>query len=466
MAKILFFDPPQRTDIYLKTNVSIGALSYPSLTLATLAGNLARGHDVRIIDLDLVGDFYGYILKEIGTFHPDIVAASALTPTYFVIRNIMRKIKEKYPHIKTIVGGAHVTALPDEAAKDGCFDIIVLGEGDTVIPELLSAHDAKDVAGIIYKDPSSAKFVRTADRKLAEDLNSLPYPSWGLFSLDKYKHSRLSSRRNPVGLMETSRGCAFQCNFCNKLIFGTAHRVKEPGRVVDEMEYMLKCGFKEIHIADDSFTQKIDRAKEVCAEIIRRRLKFPWSLLNGVRADMVDLEFFKLAKRAGCWQVGFGIESGDQDVLNAVNKKIKLPQVEHAVSAAKKAGVDTLGFFILGLSGETEKSMRRTIKFAKRLPLSIAKFDLCIPYPGTPYYNDLKSTGRIKSEDWSKYNVHQLESPLFEHPNLSWTMINSYYKKAFRQFYLRPNYILRRFARSLAMGDLLYDIRYFFKSKW
>ncbi len=444
MAKILFFDPPERLDVYLKTNVSIGALSYPSLTLATLAGNLSNGHDVRILDLDLVSDFYGYLFEEIKNFQPDIIAASALTPTYFTVRDIIRKIKEKYPRIKTAVGGAHVTALPEEAAKEGCFDIIATGEGDTVIPELLSS----------------------SERKLTHDMNSMPYPSWELFTLNKYKHSRLSSRRNPVGLIETSRGCAFQCNFCNKLIFGTEHRIKEPKRVVDEMEYMLKCGFKEIHVADDSFTQKIERAKEVCAEIIRRDLKFPWSLLNGIRVDMVDLEFFKMAKRAGCWQAGFGIESGDQDVLDKVNKGIKLSQIKNAADIAKKAGVDTLGFFILGLSGETEASMARTIEFAKSLPLSIAKFNICIPYPGTPYYNELKSAGRIRSENWSKYNCHQIEEPLFDHPNLSWATIDIYYKKAFREFYLRLPYILSRFTRSLAMGDLIYDICYFFRSKW
>ena len=466
MARILFLDPPERMDVYRKTNVSIGAPSYPSLTLATLAGNLISGHNVKIVDLDLVSHFYARLFAEINSFKPDIIAASALTPTYFIVRNIMRKIKEKYSGIKTVIGGPHVTALPEEAIKEGCFDIIAIGEGDTALPELLSPSGVKNVAGIMYRELSSGKMIRTPGRKPAHDLNSLPYPSWGLFTLNKYKHSRLSSRRNPVGLIETSRGCAFQCSFCNKLIFGSEHRVKDPKRAVDEMEYMLKCGFKEVHIADDSFTQRIDWAKEVCVEIIRRNLKFPWSLLNGVRVDTVDREFFKLAKRAGCWQVGFGIESGDQDVLNKVNKKIKLSQVKNAVKYAGEARVDTLGFFILGLPGETERSMKSTIKFAKSLPLSMAKFDLCIPYPGTPYYKELKLAGRIRSEDWSKYNCHQIEEPLFDHPNLPWATINIYYKKAFREFYLRWNYILRRFIRSLVMGDLIYDICYFFRSKW
>ena len=294
----------------------------------------------------------------------------------------------------------------------------------------------------------------------------MPYPAWHLFDISKYKNSRLSSRKNPVGLIETSRGCAAQCNFCNKLTFGSRLRTKNPKRVVDEMEYMLRCGFKEIHIADDSFTQDIVRAKEVCREILRRGLKFPWALINGIRVNMVDSEFLSLARKAGCWLVGFGIETGDQEVLNRINKKITIEQIENAVRLTKKAGLDTFGFFIFALAGETEESMKRTIALAKRLPLDIAKVDICVPYPGTPYYQELEAEGRIKSYDWSKYICHQTESPLFDHPNLAWAKIEYYYKKLFREFYLRPSYFLRRFAKSLKRNDLFYDIQYFMKTKW
>jgi len=208
------------------------------------------------------------------------------------------------------------------------------------------------------------------------------------------------------------------------------------------------------------------RAKEVCLEILRRKLKFPWASLNGIRADKVDFDFLKLAKRSGCWQVGFGIETGDQDILDRINKKLTLSQVENAVSLANKAGINTFGFFIFGLPGETEASMEKTIEFAKSLPLDIAKFDICIPYPGTPYYKELMAENRIKSFDWSRYVCHQTKDALFEHSNLDWEVLEAYYKKAFKEFYLRPAYIYRRFRRSLIMGDLLYDAFYFLRCKW
>lgn len=464
MAKVLLFSSPFRENIYFSTNIKVGTPSYPNLTLATLAGNLIEDHQVKIVDLDLVPDYVQALMTAIMDFNPDIVASSAKTPEYPAVKDIMVKIKKKYPGVKTIIGGVHATAMTEEVASEKCFDYVAVGEGDTVIPELLSASNPKKVQGLVFKDKKNGKLIYTSKRGLIGDINKLPFPAWRLFDLSKYKNSRLSSRKNPVGHIETSRGCSYHCNFCNKLTFGTVYRVKKPQRVVDEMEYMLACGFKEIHITDDSFTQNIVRAKEVCREIIRRKLKFPWSLINGVRVNLVDAEFFRLAKAAGCWQVGFGIETGNQKVLDMINKQITLNQIRMAVRMANNAGIDTFGFFIFGLAGETEKTMRETIDFAKSLPLDTAKFDVCTPYPGTRYFQELNSEGRIKSKDWSKYNVHQTKELLFDHPNLSWKQISNYYHKAFREFYLRPGFILRRLIKSLRRGDLYYDLLYLIKS--
>lgn len=463
MAKILFFVSPTRKSIYFDTNIKVGAPSYPNLTLATLAGNLTTHNKVKIVDLDFYKNYHTVLLNTIKIFKPDVVATSAKTTEYLSAKLLMTAVKNKYPKIKTIIGGVHVTAMPYEAMGDGCFDVIALGESDTTIPEILAAKFLKSIPGIAYKD-KSGKIIFTKPRDMIQDINTLPFPAWNLFNIKAYKNSRLSSRKNPVGHIETSRGCSYQCNFCSKLTFGTFYRVKTPKRVVDEMEYMLKCGFEEIHITDDSFTQNITRAKEVCREIIRRNLKFPWSLINGVRVNLVDNEFFQLAKKAGCWQVGFGVETGDQRVLNRVNKKITLTQIKKAIHLAKSAGIDTFGFFIFGLSGETENSMKKTVNFAKSLPLSTAKFDICIPYPGTRYYEELNTQGRIISYDWSKYNVHQSKEQLFKHSTVSWERLSYYYKRGFREFYFRPNYFAQRFVRDIKMGDLFYDLFYLLKS--
>ncbi|MBI4845295.1 MAG: cobalamin B12-binding domain-containing protein [Candidatus Omnitrophica bacterium] len=466
MAKILFFNPPARQNVYIKTNVKVGAPSYPSLTLATLAAYLVKENAVKIIDLDLLSAPFHEFFEEIRLFNPDIICSTATTPNYTALEKLMSSVKKENSGIKTIVGGVHVTARPEEAYQAGCFDIIVLGEADRVIAELIKSTFNKKIPGVIFKEDSAEKIKSVGRRPLIEDLDELEYPAWHLFDIKKYKNSRLSSRKNPVGHIETSRGCAFECNFCSKLTFGMRYRVKNPQRVVDEMEYMLKCGFKEIHIADDSFTQDIKRAKEVCREIIKRGLKFPWSLINGIRVNMLDPEFLSLARQAGCWQTGFGIETGNQEVLEKISKKTTVSQIEKAVKMVHESGIETFGFFIFALSGETEKSMQDTIDLAKRLPLDTAKFDICVPYPGTRYFDELESSGNILSKDWSKYICHQVDDPLYKHQNLSWQTISRSYKKAVREFYLRPSYVLRRFIRSIRKGDFIFDILYFLQTRW
>jgi len=409
-----------------------------------------------VVDLDLVVDAWTELKRQVRYFRPEVVVVSAKTPVYPMAVELMSKLKNAYPKITVIIGGVHATICQEEVLGEGCFDVVVVGEADFALETILAKKDLSRFKGRVFRDKKSP----------IKNLDDLPLPAWGLFDLKRYENSRLSCRKNPAGLMETSRGCAYRCNFCCKDIFGTAYRMKSVKRVVDEMEYMLECGFREIHIADDSFTQDIDRAKKICLEIVRRGLKFPWSLINGIRVNFTDREFFRLAKEAGCWQTGFGIESGDQKVLDGVSKGTRLSQIRKAVRLAEEEGIETFGFFILGLLGETERSMGKTIEFAKSLPLSTAKFDLCIPYPGTGYYKLLASQGRILSRDWGEYRLHQIEKPLFEHENLDWETIGRYYKKAFRGFYLRPAYVWRRLKRDLQKGDLFYDLDYLLKSRW
>jgi len=466
MSKVLFFNPPWREYVYNNTNIKTGAPSYPNLTLATLAGSIDKHHEVEIIDLDIINNYYDSLFIKIREFKPDLIAASAKTPEYPIVEEIMTLIKKNYPQVRTIIGGVHATTRPYDLVEKECFDIVAIGEGDNVINEILSEQSIDDVKGLFFKNKISNKIVYTGNRSLIENINLLPFPNWKLFDLSKYKNSRLSSRQNPVGHIETSRGCSFHCNFCNKLTFGTVYREKKPKRVVDEMEYMLSCGFKEIHIADDSFTQNIQRAKEICKEIISRKLIFSWSLINGIRVDKIDKEFLLLAKKAGCWQIGLGIESGDQNILNTINKKTSLRQIINAVNLIKESKIESFGFFIFGLSGETEETMKKTISFAKKLPLDTAKFDICIPYPGTQYYEELDANNLIISHNWQDYSVHQITNQIFSHPNLSWDNIVYYYKRGYREFYFRPLYILKRFIRDIKMGDILYEIKYLLTSRW
>jgi|SRR3989344_1334869 len=462
MKKILLINPSWRQHAYLKTKVKEATLSQPVLSLATIAAPLLPKHKVKILDLDLYenNDILQSVLNE---FNPDYVGITGTTPFYNEMINISETIKNFNKNITVIVGGVHANALPDDFINKESVDIIVVGEGDFILNEIISKK-IKDVKGVIWKHKN--KIIRNPSRPFIEDLDKLPFPALNLFEIDKYKGSHLTGRAHPIAPIETSRGCPNNCVYCNKNIFKRVFRVKSPKRVVDEIEYILSLGYKELHIADDAFSTDIQRAKDICDEIINRNLKFHWSLFNGIRVDRLDLELLKKLKKSGCYQIAFGIESGNQKILDLINKGTTIIQIENAVKMSKEAGIETFGFFMFGLPGETEKTMRDTINFAKKLNLDIAKFVITIPYPGTELYNDLNKKGLIKKKDWSKYFMHSSDSRIFEHPNLKWETIEKYYKKSFREYYLRPAYIYKRLIRSIKKKEVLKDIRAFLKTKW
>jgi len=229
---------------------------------------------------------------------------------------------------------------------------------------------------------------------------------------------------------------------------------------------MKDIGFKEIHIEDDGFSTDINRAKEICKELIKIKNTMNWTLLNGIRVDRVDKELFELLKEARCYQVAFGIESGDEKVLEKINKNISLKQVEEAVKLANNAGLETFGFFMFGLLGETEDSMKKTIDFACQLPLTIAKFDIAIPYPGTEMFLELEKKNLIKIKKWEDYLVHNNKNPIFIHPNLDWNLIQKYYKMSYKKFYFRINTIFKHLILSMKDGSLIEKLKYLINTKW
>jgi anaerobic magnesium-protoporphyrin IX monomethyl ester cyclase len=462
---ILLINPSSRERVYLNTNTKVGTPSHPLLSLATIAAPLVqKGYEVKVVDMDLPGMTLAKLQRAMRDYAPSYVGITGTTPLYSEMVNLSQLVKDSDNLITVVVGGVHASVLPEEFIRLDSVDIVAYGEGDFTLIEILSGVPLQEVKGIYYKSDGSV--IQNEPRELVQDLDTLPYPAWALFDLKRYKASYLAVRKNPVGPLETSRGCVFGCNFCNKSIFGRAFRVKSVGRVVDEMEYMLKVGFKEIHIQDDGFSTNLERAKEICDEIVRRDLRFPWSLFNGVRVDRVDLELMQKLKAAGCYQVAFGFESGNQEVLNATNKGTTLDQARQAVEMAQAAGLWTFGFFMFGLPGDTEETMQETIDFAVKLDLDLAKFDITIPYPGTPLYEMWKAKGYIKTEEWSQYICHGYDVQIYEHPNVDWQSLQYYYRKAYRTYYLRPKFFFKRFKKDLRSGDLGRDMVSFLKTRW
>lgn len=462
--KILLINPRSVDLVYINTNVKAGKPSNPVITLAAVAAPLLSvGYSVKIFDMELIENDFKKLTVILNEYKPDYVGITSNTPQFKRSLKIAELIKNMLPDTKIVMGGVHPTVLPEEPLLSGVIDIIVLCEGDFTLKEIIEASNLQNVQGIKYVKNGTVH--STEKRKLIENLDNLPFPAWELYDISQYSGAKIYERNSPGGHIETSRGCPYSCCYCNKSIFGHYFRAKSPEYVVEEIIRMKKMGFREIHIIDDGLGTDINRLAEICDCLIKKEVKIPFTFFSGIRADSCRGNIFEILKKAGCYQVAFGIESGDEEVLKASKKQLKLDDVRTAVNAAKKAGVETFGFFMMGLPGETEKSLKRTIDFACSLNLDIAKFDITIPYPGTAYYNELSSNGFIVSHDWDKYIVHGTEK-IYNHPNLSWDALEKYYKMAFKKFYLRPSYMLKRCYYGISNGLLFDDIKNFLSTKW
>ncbi|MDD5676305.1 MAG: radical SAM protein, partial [Chitinivibrionales bacterium] len=452
--KVLLIIPSYRETIYRNVKVRVGRIDSPVLSLPVLAGMLLRyKHEVKILDCNLFSDASRAVENEIRQFKPHVAGITVVTPLFKEMAVLAETVKKTDPTVTVVVGGPHVSAMPEEALALGTVDIVVIGEGDETILEIADQKERAAIAGIAYCERGAV--VRTQPRPPNLDLDKLPYPAWHLYDLKKYATSPLMSRRSPAGWLETSRGCPFNCCYCNKNVFGRHFRAKSPGRTVDEMASMLSAGFKEIHIADDMFTTDIKRVKDICDEIVARKLRFPWATVTGIRVDRGDEEMFAKMAAAGCYRVYLGIESGNQAVLDTIQKKITLDQVRRIIPMARKAGLEICGFFMFALPGETVAAMQDTIDFAVSLDLDFAKASITTPLPATALFKELDAAGRIKTKDWSKYNLYLPANNIYEHPNLSWETVQKYYDRFYRRFYFRWSYFVKTFFRGIRTGHLL-----------
>jgi anaerobic magnesium-protoporphyrin IX monomethyl ester cyclase len=298
-------------------------------------------------------------------------------------------------------------------------------------------------------------------REFIADLDSLPFPDWDEIRPELYQWAPHGGivKAFPVAPVITTRGCPYDCHFCaSPRIWHRRIRFRSPRNVVDEVELLVrKHGIREIHFEDDNISLREDHVLGICEELRQRRLEVHWALPNGLRADRTSEELFGIMRRSGCYSVAFGIESGVQSILNRIGKQTDLGQVEAAVNAAHRAGLITQGFFIFGLPGETEATIRQTLDFALRIPLDKAQFLLLDILPGTRLW-DIHA--RDLSIDWTHQSFLE---PLWIPEGLSRAKLLAAQGRAFRRFFLRPRqaFLVARHVRLKQLGFLFKRIRDF-----
>jgi len=353
----------------------------------------------------------------------------------------------------TILGGPHLTLMPDESMEREEVDLVVRGEAEETLVEIVreierGTRDFQAIQGLSWRD-EAGNAIHNPDRRLRKDVESIPWPAYHLFKIERYTNLQpltdgLDPRARSYTIV-TSRGCPYQCVYCSKPITGHTWRARPPEDVVAEWRYLVReMGATEIGITDDVWNLKPERAKEICRQLIAEGLnEVPWVTIHGMRADHTDAELFQLMKEAGCKRVGFGVESGNQAVLDAIKKRQTLDDVRRAFRQAKAARLQTMGFFIFGLPADTEETMEDTIRFALELEPDLANFMIAAPYPGTELWEIARRDGRLFSMDWHDYAIHD-EKARYELPSLPAELVERKWHEAYRRFYLRPSRIWRR----------------------
>ena len=283
---------------------------------------------------------------------------------------------------------------------------------------------------------------------MIKNLGDLPIPCHQLLPISKYNLPFIGKRYTFV---TTSRGCPYECIFCRSpILWNRKARSRSVKSIIKELDLLKKLKIKNFLVHSDVFTVNRKIAIELCKTMINRKFKFKW--ICNSRVDTVDEELLIWMKKAGCWMINYGIESGSQKVLDRAKKGITVSQIKKAVILTKKIGIKVWGYFMIGLPGENWQTVDETIKLAKELPLDLANFAVAAPYPGTEFYKLAKRKGWLISSNWEDFD--QNYSPIVNYPQISSQEICRAMKKAYLIWYLRPSAIYSLISGIKSWSDL------------
>ncbi|MGD6851321.1 MAG: B12-binding domain-containing radical SAM protein [Candidatus Bathyarchaeia archaeon] len=418
------------------------------LGLGYLAAVLEKNnYKVDVIDCQALKIGYDEAKQEIKNRQPDIVGITSTTLTYKSALILIKAAKEVNPNILTILGGPHVTFWDTQALEE-CpeLDVVVRREGEQTILELVQKAEAKqsfkDILGITFRE--NGKTIKTEDRPWLENLDELPFPAIHLWPIEKMR-----SFGEVIFPLTTSRGCVFWCNFCTAVrMMGRKYRMRSVKNVVDELEYLHKT-FNAEHFTfyDDAFTVDQARTAAMCQDILDRGLKIRWNCET--RVDMVTKELMLKMKQAGCTDVWFGVESGSNKVLNAMDKGISIERTQQVFKWAHEIKLRTVANVILGFPAETEESIWETVHFIEKLEPDDVGYYIATPYPGTPMYQQVKDSGALQIFDFDKYDT---ATPTFKLDHLTMEQLRNVREQAFHSFYLRPGYAIKTVVKGGVYG--------------
>lgn len=447
--KVLVTNPPwpgvgygARSDVRWPHKRKDKYIEYP-IYLAYIISILEKsGIDVEFIDAIVEELSISKFVESVEKIKPDIAIIECSTPSIDYDLTTAKELKEKMEDLFIVLIGSHPTVFHREILRENkCVDAICRGEFDLTVRDIVlslsNGEDLRKVRGISYRDGKEIRV--NEDRPLIQDLDQLPFPARHIVKNENYR-AAIYTGKNPTALV-SSRGCPYGCIYClwPRTLYGRKFRSRSPENVVDEIEEVVKkYGVDEIYFDDDCLTLGKKRMMDICRLIIERDLDVKW--ICQCRVDTVDRELLKEMKKAGCHYILFGVESGSQKMLDYMKKGITLDKVREAFKLCKELGIKTQAFFLIGLPGENHETIKETMKFAKEIEPASAQFAVVIPHPGTELYKICKEKGWLVHKLWGDFDAC---NSLIETDELSREEVEKYRIQAYREFYIRPSFILK-----------------------
>lgn len=439
-------------------NLNVG--HYPPLGLMYVASYLEKksSHQVEILDLNVENINYRGLEEEIKRRAPDAVGIYTTCFTVYNAYEIANCAKKANPEIIVMLGGPHVDIYPKETAGLPSIDYLIMGEGEITVKELLDTlekrEDPSHIAGITYKNNGDIK--TTVHRPLHHSLDALPFPARHLLPYKRYYS--LVGKSEISTTMMASRGCPSGCNFCY-VQYGKNLRMRSPENVCDEIEECVGMSIREFFFFDENFTINRKNVLTLCNEIKKRGLKIYFDIRS--RVNTVDEEVLRRLKEAGCERIQFGVESGTTEILKAMNKRITTDQVRKAFRAAKNVGMTTYADFMIGYPGENLYQIHKTIDFAIELDPDFIQVGVTSLFPKTKIYIDALERGTLKTDVWSEMSSNPVEDflPPLASETFSREELEALQRFAYRRFYLRSSYMLKRLLKITSFTQLFRQAR-------
>ncbi len=463
---ILLVNPPAPDGgIWIRSQHRVGRRSrenmvWPQVSLAQLAAILRDQYTLKVIDC--IGSHINWktFTELLEKYQPKYYLTQVTAPT--LENDMYGTFLAKNRGAQTIAFGTHVTPIPVETMRGfSTLDYVLYGEPDLTIRDLLDHLEGKTdrrspdiqrmfakepgyvlaivdgvldlhrVRGIAWRDGGS--IIKNAPRPFLADLDDLPIPAHELLPLKSYKMPMI---KGPFTFIVTERGCPAGCTFCIKHVsYQYTVRLRSPEKIVEELGVLNQLGIHNIHMYADLFTVSREQVVTLCKLILDQGLHIQWTCNS--RLDYVDEEMLSLMAKAGCWFISWGIESANKDILQHAHKGVYSDRARSALELAHKAGIKNWGYFIIGLPGETEATIRQTIDLAKSLPLDIALFHIAAPYPGTPFFFEVIENGWFrKGTRWEQVDMDR--ETVLDYPQLPAERLMYWQKRAWREWALRP----------------------------